>query len=103
MCNLYSDLLTFLCSLLVHRDWFCLFFNTRSDFWVLFDMSVIYFIYIDAVMCLRFGRHDSSYPKSCFYCRTPFSVEQKNSSIFPWPVICQPKNTAVLYQDFPEL
>jgi len=67
------------------------------------DMSVIYFIYIDAVMCLRFGRHDSSYPKSCFYCRTPFSVEQKNSSIFPWPVICQPKNTAVLYQDFPEL
>ena len=77
MCNLYSDLLTFLCILLVHRDWFCLFFNTRSDFWVLFDMSVIYFIYIDAVMCLRFGRHDSSYPKSCFYCRTPFSVEQK--------------------------
>ena len=46
MRNLYSDLLTFLCILLVYRDWFCLFFNTRSDFWVLFDMSVIYFIYI---------------------------------------------------------
>lgn len=46
MCNLYSDLLTFLCILLVYPDWFCLFFNTQPDFWVLFDMSIIYFIYI---------------------------------------------------------
>ena len=46
MCNLYSDLPTFLCILLVCRDDFCLFFNTQPDFWVLFDMSVIYFIYI---------------------------------------------------------
>ena len=46
MCNLYSYLLIFLCILLVYPDWFCLFFNTQPDFWVLFDMSVIYFIYI---------------------------------------------------------
>ena len=83
MCNLYSDLLIFLCILLVYPDWFCLFFNTQPDFLVLFDMSVIYFIYIDAVAYLRAGGPGLLLSETLFLLQnTIFCDAQKNSSIF---------------------
>lgn len=109
MFNLISYLLIFLCILLVYIDCFCLFFNTQPDFWVLFDMSVIYFIYIGAVTYFRTDEPGSLYQRSCFYCwllllfSSPIFYDAKNSSIFISRLSASLKNTAVLYQIFSKL